>query len=216
MKTLNIKTLIKDNWGFALILLMLFASRSSLADWYHVPSGSMLPTIEVGDRILVNKMAYRLELPFTDISLVDLASPERGDIVVFVSEIQNERLVKRIVGLPGDKVSMANNQLTINGQIIKFTHENEIKQIHEHLLGGKTHAVQFLAIPNVRDTFAEVTVPQGEYLVLGDNRNNSIDSRYYGFVPAHEIQGKAIKVMFSLDPNHYYAPKTERFFSDLI
>lgn len=213
--TTNIKKLGKDNWGFLLFVLLMFASRSSFADWYHVPSGSMLPTIEVGDRILVDKMAYRFEIPFTDISLFETGQPTRGDVVVFVSKAAEQRLIKRVVGVPGDLISMINNQLVINGQIINYKASQNQTYYQENLLGFE-HLVQFVKVPNARDTFNNIVIPEGFIFVMGDNRNNSMDSRYYGLVPVDEIQGKATNVLYSLDADNYYAPKSQRFFKDLI
>ncbi|GAB2683871.1 signal peptidase I [Aliiglaciecola aliphaticivorans] len=210
----TIVNLCKENWGFILFICLMFASRSSLADWYHVPSGSMLPTIEVGDRILVNKMAYRIELPFTDIPLVQTGSPERGDIVTINSIAAQERLVKRIVGLPGDQISMLNNQLIINGQRIQYAKARQSHFYTEDLL-GVNHLVQFESVPHSKDSFANMEIPQGYYFVMGDNRNNSRDSRYFGFVSAQELQGKATKVIASLDKDNYYLPKANRNLIDL-
>jgi signal peptidase I len=217
--TMNSKTsfnqLIKENWAFILFALVLFASRSSFADWYQVPTGSMLPTIVGGDRIFVDKMAYRLEVPFTDIEIMQTGQPKRGDIVVFNSEKANNRLVKRLIGLPGDRIAMRDNKLIINGE--KIVYEDSGNALHKtEYLGNVAHFVQFTPAAQARDSFAEVTVPQGHYLVLGDNRNNSADSRYYGFVPAIEIQGKAKKVLVSLDHKNYYLPRKERFNEPLI
>ena len=216
---MNIKTtfnqLLKENGVFLLFVLVLFASRSSFADWYLVPTGSMLPTIVEGDRIFVDKMAYRLEVPFTDIEIMKTGQPRRGDIVVFNSEKAANRLVKRLIGEPGDRIAMVDNKLIINGEQISY--ENSENAIHKtEYLGNVTHMVQFIPVAQARDNFAEVTVPQGHYLVLGDNRNNSADSRYYGFVAAIEIQGKANKVLLSLDPENYYLPRKERFNIPLI
>lgn len=211
----NIKKLGKDNWGFLLFLLLMFASRSSLADWYQIPSGSMLPTIEIGDRVFVDKMAYRLEVPFTDVSLLETGQPVRGDIVVFVSKAADERLIKRVIGVPGDSVSMLNNQLIMNGHVIKYEASQNQAFYQENLLGFE-HLVQFVNVPSARDSFNNIVIPEGFIFVMGDNRNNSMDSRYYGLVPMHEIQGKATKVLYSLDVDNYYAPKSERFFKKLI
>jgi signal peptidase I len=209
----NIQQTILENKGFILFVFLMFASRSSFADWYLVPTGSMQPTIVEGDRILVNKMAYRLELPFTDISLMETGSPERGDIVVFNSKAADNRLVKRLIGLPGDEVAMRNNQLVINGQALNY--ETIDGRVIEELV-GINHRVQFVPVENPTDNFATVVVPEDHYLVLGDNRNNSADSRFIGFVPAKELQGKAIKVLVSLDSDNYYLPRTERSFTPLI
>ncbi|MFT6989814.1 MAG: signal peptidase I [Paraglaciecola sp.] len=216
---MNIKTsfnqLIKENWAFLVFVLVLFASRSSFADWYLVPTGSMLPTIVEGDRIFVDKMAYRLEVPFTDIEIMKTGQPKRGDIVVFNSEKADNRLVKRLIGEPGDRIAMFDNKLIINGEQISYSDSEN--QLHKtEYLGNVAHIVQFMPMAEARDNFAEVIVPQGHYLVLGDNRNNSADSRYYGFVPAIEIQGRAKKVLVSLDPENYYLPRIERFNVPLI
>lgn len=207
--------LLKENWAFLLFALVLFASRSSFADWYLVPTGSMLPTIVEGDRIFVNKMAYRLEVPFTDIEIMQTGQPKRGDIVVFNSEKAGNRLVKRLIGEPGDRVAMFENKLIINGEPIQYEDSDNGLQKTEQL-DNVAHIVQFMPVAEARDNFAEVIVPEGHYLVLGDNRNNSADSRYYGFVPAIEIQGKANKVLVSLDPDNYYLPRKERFNKPLI
>lgn len=216
---MNINTsfikLAKENWGIVLFALVLFASRSSFADWYVVPTGSMLPTIVEGDRIFVDKMAYRLEVPFTDIEIMQTGEPKRGDIVVFNSEKAGNRLVKRLIGEPGDRIAMYQNKLVINGVEIAYT-DNESELTKTEHLDNVAHIVQFLPVAEARDNFAEVVVPEGHYLVLGDNRNNSADSRFYGFVPAIEIQGKAKKVLVSLNPENYYIPRTERFNIPLI
>lgn len=207
--------LVKENWVLLLFTLVLFASRSSFADWYVVPTGSMLPTIVEGDRIFVDKMAYRLEVPFTDIEIMQTGQPKRGDIVIFNSKKAANRLVKRLIGEPGDRVAMRDNELIINGE--KIPYQNTENQLHKtEYLGDVAHIVQFMPVAEARDNFAEVVVPQGHYLVLGDNRNNSADSRYYGFVPAIEIQGRAKKVLASLDPENYYLPRIERFNVPLI
>ena len=206
-ETNNLKKLFKENWGFCLFVLLMFASRSTFADWYKVPTGSMLPTIVEGDRILVNKMAYRVELPFTDISLFETGQPQRGDIVVFNSAKADTRMVKRVIGLPGDRVAMTNNRLTINGKPLRYD-EAALPFGFTEQLGDKHHLVQFSPVSQAADNFSEVTVPAEHYLVLGDNRNNSADSRYYGFVPAAELQGKATRVIVSLNPDKYYLPRS--------
>lgn len=211
----KVKAFFKENGGFICLILLLFASRSSFADWYKVPSGSMEPGIIAGDRIFVNKMAYRLELPFTDISVMEFEQPQRGDIVVFVSKAADTRMVKRVIGLPGDSVSLNNNHLRVNNQPIEQLASEEQYQFQEDL-GDGGHHIQLLPIDSSLVSFRPVTVPEGHYLVMGDNRNNSADSRVYGFVPAEEIQGKAIKVLASLDKDNYYLPRTERFLKDLI
>jgi signal peptidase I len=215
----------RDNRGTLVFLSLMFVFRSAVADWNDVPSGSMQPTIEIGDRILVNKMAYDLRLPFTAVSLVKRADPQRGDIVIFLSEAADNRLVKRVVGVPGDVVAMQHNVLSINGEQLAYhqpaealqasSATDEGSQLLSEQLGGITHTVKLAPFATGRDSFAPVRVPQGHYLVLGDNRDNSADSRVIGFVPRNEIVGRAGKVLFSLDYDNYYLPRSERFLAAL-
>lgn len=210
---IKIAELFKQNWGTLLFLLLMFASRSSVADWYVVPTGSMLPTIVEGDRIFVDKMAYRLEIPFTDISIATTGQPKRGDIVVFNSQKADNRLVKRVVGLPGDTISMHDNRLIVNGTPLTYLEIDETHLIET--LGTVEHKVQLIGHASAH-SFSTVKVPSGHYLVLGDNRNNSADSRYYGFVPEQELQGRATNVVISLDPDNYYLPREDRSLTPLI
>ncbi|MDM7860257.1 signal peptidase I [Alteromonas sp. ASW11-36] len=206
-------SLIKDNIGFILFIFVLFATRSSIADWYHVPSGSMLPTIIEGDRVLVDKMAYRLDVPFTDIVIMQRNKPQRGDIVTFESSKADNRLIKRVIGVPGDEIAMVNNQLFINGKAVTYRQQGDIL-IEE--LSDPPHAIQLTKVTSGMDNFALVTVPEGHYLVLGDNRNHSADSRVYGFIPETEITGKATRVITSLDLDNYYIPRKDRWFEEII
>lgn len=210
----RIRALLKNNTGFLLAILLLVTCRSSLADWYHVPTGSMQPTIVEGDRIFVNKLAYQLQLPFSNVAIAELSNPEVGDIVVFESEAAQNRLIKRVIGIPGDVVSMHQNRLVINGKPVTYHIEDDVLAIEK--LASKAHPIKGLNERNVRDTFAPVLVPEGHYLVMGDNRNNSADSRVYGFVPMHEIQGRANRVLYSLDAENFWFPRAERFFTELI
>ncbi|XOV79994.1 MAG: signal peptidase I [Aestuariibacter sp.] len=206
--------LIKNNSGFIIAMLLLLVCRSSIADWYHVPTGSMLPTIIQGDRIFVNKLAYQVQIPFTNIAIMELDQPKTGDIIVFESAAAENRLIKRVIGTPGDVVSMQANRLTINGQSMHYS-EDDPTYVTEHL-PSSDHSVRGIGEPGHRDSFSPVKVPEGYYLVLGDNRNNSADSRVYGFVPAHEIQGKANTVIVSFDPENYYKPRAARYLAPLI
>jgi len=198
--------------------------RSAVADWSSVPTGSMKPTIVEGDRIWVDKMAYDLRVPFTHISLAKLADPQRGDIVIFDSSASDKRLVKRVIGLPNDSISMRDNVLSINGETLEYSGGNTLDaagtQVRtEHLL-GRWHQVQLAGfaghgVISHQSSFGPITVPKDHYLVLGDNRDNSADSRMIGFVPRSEIVGRSQHVVFSANYNNYYLPRPERFFHSL-
>jgi len=204
--------------GFALFVILMIIFRSALADWNTVPTGSMKPTIVEGDRIFVNKLAYDLRVPLTHISIYKFGDPKRGDIVVFDSNAADTRLVKRVIGLPGDVVEMRNNRLTINGIEAQYSNVEytayAIFAIESY--GGMTHRIELAPAGASRfSSFGPVEVPQGHYLVLGDNRDNSADSRVHGFVPRGEIVGDAKTVVLSIDYDHYYLPRTDRLFRDL-
>jgi signal peptidase I len=208
----------QEHKGFALFLILMVIFRSALADWNTVPTGSMKPTIVEGDRILVNKLAYDLRVPLTHISIFRFADPMRGDIVVFDSEAADTRLVKRVIGLPGDIVGMTANHLTINGVEAQYSDlrhgADAIFAIESY--GGMSHRIELAPTGTSRfSSFGPVKVPQDRYLVLGDNRDNSADSRVHGFIPRGEIVGAAKTVVLSIDYDRYYLPRTERFFHSL-
>lgn len=210
MKKGKLISIYQENKQLLLFIVLMFTFRSSFADWYDVPTGSMKPTIVEGDRILVNKMAYSLDLPFTDIAVMETGKPQRGDIVVFNSKAADNRLVKRVVGIPGDIISMDRNQLIINGERLEYS---ATQTAMAETIDGKSHAMQLTPPLAERHSFGPVTVPEGHLLVLGDNRNHSADSRYYGFIPQTELLGRASRVLFSLDPDDYYLPRTERTYT---
>lgn len=207
---------------FALMILIVSSLRSALADWNDVPTGSMKPTIQEGDRVVVNKLAYDLKVPFTTIKIVGWDDPKRGDIVVLFSPVDGTRLVKRVVALPGDQVEMRENQLYINGQVAKQSPiaTTELADygrayVLAENLQGHTHKMMVTPdIPAVR-SFGPVVVPQGNYFVLGDNRDNSNDSRFIGFIERRRIVGEAVAVAFSLDRSHFFTPRFDRFFEGL-
>ncbi len=204
--------------GFALFVLLMFIFRSVLADWNSVPTGSMNPTILEGDRIFVNRLAYDLRIPFTHVSLHRFADPARGDIIVFDSKAAGLLLVKRVIGLPGDTVQMRDNRLTINGVEAGYAGAGSapgaVFAVESY--GAMKHRIEL--VPGAdRDfsSFGPVKVPPDQYLVLGDNRDNSADSRVHGFVPREEILGDAKTVVLSVDYRRYYLPRMDRFFHSL-
>ena len=208
----------RNNKGFIVFVFLMLVFRSAIADWNIVPTGSMRPTIQVGDRIWVNKLAYDIQLPFVYVSLVHLSDPQRGDIIVFESEVSDLRLVKRVVGLPGDQIAMRDNQLWLNGEALPYVIEyrSEDEAILRETLGAIEHDIRLdLHHPSPLASFPPVTIPEGFYFVLGDNRDNSNDSRFISFVPRDEIIGRTSTVVMSHDFDNYYLPKKDRFFKKL-
>ena len=207
---------------FLLMILIVSSLRSALADWNDVPTGSMKPTIQEGDRVVVNKLAYDLKVPFTTIPVFKWADPQRGDIVVLFSPVDGTRLVKRVVALPGDRIELRDNQLLVNGQVarqspiaILASDDFGSTYVLDEELSGRKHRMMVTPdIPAVR-SFGPVVVPAGSYFVLGDNRDNSNDSRFIGFIERRKIVGEAVAVAFSLDRANYFVPRMNRFFEGL-
>ncbi len=216
----------RENKGFMLFLGLMFVFRSAVADWNDVPSSSMNPTLLAGDRVVVNKLAYSLRVPFTLREIVRWRSPKAGDVVTFDSPVDGVNLIKRVVAVGGDVVAMRNNQLIINGHAVPRTlvePQREIPteagrllaEVWREELGGQTIEVARLPAVNSLRDFEPVTVPQGQLLVLGDSRDNSKDSRYIGFVDVHRVTGKAERVAFSLDSGRYFLPRDGRWWRPL-
>jgi signal peptidase I len=223
-----IRRIWKDWWKTAaFIVFVVIPFKSSIADWNWVPSGSMNPTILEGDLIYVDKLAYDLKVPLTFSRLAEWSQPQRGDIVICFSPEDGMRLVKRVIALPGDTVEMKANVLFINGQALSYTRadakcaellnpkiKNRAVLATEDLAGCEHTVMSIPSIPAMRN-FGPVTVPQGDYFVMGDNRDNSKDSRYFGFVERKAIVGKAKAVIVSFDKTDKYQPRLERFFAPL-
>jgi len=175
----------------------------------------------------VNKLAYDLKVPFTTWHLAQWSNPQRGDIVVFYSPYDGERLVKRVVGLPGDTVELRNDQLIINGTPVNYEPLNggisaqltETEQQHSlfatEQLPARSHAVMAIPAIPAKRTFGPVQVPAGHYFMMGDNRDNSFDSRYFGTVERQRIVGRATAVVMSLDHDRYWLPRWSRSFRPL-
>lgn len=216
-------------WGFSILIALVIATsfRSVIADWYVIPTGSMKPTIVEGDRVFVNKLAFDLKVPYTKWHIAEWDAPQRGAIVVFPSPVDGTRLIKRIVGIPGDTVEMKNDQLIINGEKVPYE-PIERSNTNSHLhrgqsssydcienLKGVRHPVKFFPQRLAMRSFGPVIVPEGKYWMMGDNRDNSADSRYFGFVDRSLILGQAGYIVISLDINNHYQPRWERFFTAL-
>lgn len=214
---------VKSNRGFIVLLLCFGIFRTAVADWNPIPSGSMRPTLLEGDVVFVNRLAYDLKVPLTDVVVARLGDPARGDVVTFSSPLDGTRLIKRIAALPGDTVEMRDEVLYLNGQAARY---DAPEAVTEHLaelgaevsatrwtehLDGHERRVQWLQGVTAHSSFGPVTVPEGQYLVLGDNRDNSADSRYIGLVPRHLLIGRALGVLVSADTDRYFLPRFERF-----
>jgi signal peptidase I len=209
-----------------IVVLVVGGFRSTFADWNDVPSGSMKPTILEGDRIVVNKLAYDLKVPFTRWRLMRWASPSRGDIAVLFSPADGKRLVKRVVGLPGDTLAMADDRLYVNGKPASYRPLPALPDFdpsadaHPRVLavedvGGATHPVMLTPTLPAMHSFGPIVVPPGRFFVMGDNRAESGDSRYFGFVERDRIVGRATAVAASVDPQRHYRPRWHRFFKPL-
>jgi signal peptidase I len=210
---LSLKKQLKENLPFILLIVLMFSFRSSVADWYHVPSGSMEPNIQVGDRVVVDKMAYSLDVPFTNYALMNTGEIARGDIVIIDSHAAKNRLIKRVVAVEGDTVSLNNNRLSINGEPARL--KAVTTTLYSEEFSDSKRMIALSATPSPASSFNEVVVPEGHILAMGDNRNNSVDSRYYGFFPISEVRGKGTSIAFSVDNENYYLPRKDRLFVSL-
>ncbi len=202
----------------AVTALVLGSFRSAVADWNDVPSGSMRPTVLEGERVFINRAAYDLKVPFTTWRLAQWADPSRGDIVVLYSPHDGVRLLKRVVGVPGDRIEMKDNRLIVNGATATYRTaggpDGDSPVLHETVF-DREHLVEVSPTQTQASTFGPVVVPPQRYLVMGDNRDNSFDSRFFGFVPRSEILGQATRVVASVDPARSFRPRFERFMKAL-
>lgn len=209
-----------------IIAVVMGSFRSAVADWNDVPTGSMKPTILEGDRIFINKVAYDLKVPFTTKRLAEWDDPDWGDVVVLRSPEDGKRLVKRVVGLPGDVIEIRGSRLVINGRDASYTEldpaivdQLDPAQRVAHLFRTELLAEHPHPIMITRDSpsipYGARRIPEGHYFVMGDNRDNSRDSRWFGPVPRDAILGRATAVALSVDPENFYKPRWERFFSSL-
>ncbi len=195
--------------SFFPVILIVLLIRSFLAEPFRIPSGSMEPTLLVGDLILVNKFSYGLRLPVLNTKFIELGEPQRGDVVVFrYPRDPSLDYIKRIIGLPGDEIAYRGKQLTVNGEPVPAewlsTGSASTLRAAVEKLPGKAHQIQI----NTRQPphlFRDSpwTVAEGNYFVLGDNRDHSQDSRFWGFVPEDHLVGKAFFVWMQLSPSKW-------------
>ena len=223
-------TIWRDWRGFVLFIAVMLVFRSAIADWNQVPSCSMVPSIYIGDRIIVDKLAYDLRIPFTLQRILSWQDPQRGDIVTFPSPEDERLLVKRVVGIPGDVISLVDNVLSINGEradyepldaqaIAEIPVEDSARFefLREFILGDeRTIMLYKQTYSRSGSSFTAIEVPPAQYLMMGDNRDNSRDSRDIGFVSRERILGRVETIAFSLDYDNYYSPRLDRFFADLL
>lgn len=225
---------------FSCIALVLMAIKSSIYEPFRIPSGSMIPTLKIGDFILVNKMAYGIRFPFSDfLSLSDQLfiyrnndhQIQRGDVIVFkFPKNKKVNYIKRVIGLPGDKLKIVDKKVFINGKVlpvekaaIDINQEKDLDpryrgsnfDYYESKLESTTYRYQLDKDNYFKVDYDEVSIPEGHYFVLGDNRDFSNDSRYWGFVPAGLVKGKAELIWLSIGKGRgaqetYYF-RTERF-----
>ncbi len=230
----------KSEWGgFIILLFCLFCFRSVIADWNAVPTGSMKPTIYEGDRIWVNKLSYGLRIPFTNIRVKDLGEPSRGEIVVFPEPKTGKRYIKRVIGIEGDVIEIKEHLVFLNGERINYrkytdselntfgnapgnvkldTGDDLFFHIEEDI-GGITHPIQVINPkynPNPKYGFyKKIVIPKGQMFVMGDNRDQSSDSRKIGLIDTKTLIGKATRVAWSHDYDNYYLLRKERFFKPI-
>jgi len=167
------------------ILLALFI-RTFVVQAFKIPSGSMKPTLLIGDHILVNKFIYGIKMPFLRKTIIPTGKPKRDDVIVFIYPVDKSKdFIKRVIGLPGEKVEMIDNKIYINGKLYDDKHGFYMDQ------GSGSDN------PGRKDRFAPVVVPDNHYFVMGDNRDHSYDSRFWGYVPSGSIKGKAFIIYWS-------------------
>jgi signal peptidase I len=182
-----------------LFILLLFAGRSSLADHYYVPSGSMEYTLMPGDRVVVNKTAYGIEFPFSDFELIGGASPQAGEVVVFDSPVDGRRLIKRVVATAGDSVTLRNGHMYLNGRALECGTDAERECFGERL------AELNLSYGSGQD-IAGLIIPDGKILAIGDSRGNSFDSRSYGLIDEADLDGRAIGIYYRREQGFVWRP----------
>ena len=196
--------------SFFPVLLIVLILRSFLAEPFQIPTGSMIPTLEVGDFILVNKYAYGVRLPVIGTKIVDVADPERGDVMVFIPPHVDSYYIKRVIGMPGDTIRYEDKRLFVNGELIgeKFVEDIVIDTnlgdlagtLHTEIINGVEHATQHITGVTRQRSRTTWVIPNGHYFMMGDNRDNSSDSREWGTVQEKDIVGRAIAVWMHKEP----------------
>jgi signal peptidase I len=189
------RRIVREVLTIAVFALVLMSARASLADHYLVPTGSMQPTVEIDDHILVNKAAYGLRVPFTHTYVAHFGGPAIGDVVVLDSPEEDKVLLKRVVGVPGTRVEVRRGRIWLDGKPAPVAQRGD--ELHEQL-GRADHAL-WLTRGGGPD-WGPVTIPDGRYLVMGDNRGDSRDGRFFGLVTREAILGRAVGVIWRSGP----------------
>lgn len=222
------RALLKNVWRewlkpYLAIAIVIIPIRSAVADSNWVPTGSMKPTLLEGELIYVNKLAYDLRVPLTFLRVARWDNPQPGEIVVFFSPEDGTRLVKRVIAGPGDTVELKDEVLIVNGRPLKYdvidatpvlaeVYEDSKPIVAIEHGPGDAHRTMILPSRDAMRTFGKLTVPEGKYFMMGDSRDNSYDSRYFGVVDREQIVGRAQRVLVSFDINRHYGPRFKRFF----
>jgi len=188
----KIPRLLRDIVQFSALVVVLMGARSSLADHYVIPSGSMEPTLGIDDRVVVDKRAFGLRLPFTQHVLVGERMPERGDVVVFDSPEDGTRLIKRVIALPGDTIEVNDGRVRVNGRTLRHV---DLPDANLEQIGDSLHPLDLSDGPGPDQR--RITLPPGQLFVMGDHRGNSADSRFWGLLPARNLLGVARGVFWS-------------------
>jgi signal peptidase I len=212
---------LRDNRWFIAFVLVFGVFRTAVADWNPIPSASMHPALLEGDVVFVNRLAFDLKVPLTNIVLARTGDPKRGDVVTFFSPEDGTRLIKRVIGLPGETIEMRGKHLFVDGTAAEYETlglEDEplaprgVQALHiEEETADNRHEIQWLANRGLRDDFGPIVVPADRYLMLGDNRDNSLDSRFFGLVPREKLIGRAERILVSADYKDTWALRFERF-----
>lgn len=199
--------------SFFPLLFVVFFVRSFLIEPFQIPSESMVPTLEVGDFLAVNKFSYGIRLPVIDKKIIDIGDPKRGDVMVFVPPNDPRYYIKRVIGLPGDKIVLESNKLYVNGQAVQTEFVKTVVptspvdncyrlggvyHVEKETLDEKTYTTYKCSNPGPLGNYRGV-VPEGHYFVMGDNRDNSADSREWGMEPDEKIVGKAFVIWMHWD-----------------
>lgn len=196
--------------SFFPVLVIVLILRSFLIEPFQIPTGSMIPTLEVGDFILVNKYSYGVRLPIIGTKILEVEDPDRGEVIVFIPPHENKYYIKRVIGLPGDTVRYEDKNLYINGELISKDYVESIivetsigdlpGVLYSETINGIEHSTQNINAVGRQRARTTWVIPNGHYFMMGDNRDNSSDSRVWGTVPNEDVVGKAVAVWMHKEP----------------